>query len=107
MNRWEKRITIFTGMYGVFMFCLMIGLSRSHEADFPGLRYYAILGFVLIFVVYIIIFKDVYLRKFPSSGSKIIWSILVLTQPVCIPLYLYQHAFHPRIAVDPDPGDVE
>lgn len=107
MNRWEKRVTIFTGMYGVLMFCLMIGLSRSNEADFPGLRYYAIFGFVLCFVVYIIILKDVYLRKFPCSSSKVIWSILVLTQPACIPLYLYKYAFQPRATVNPAPGDVE
>ena len=93
MNHAEKAFVIFYFTYLLaYIPCFFLLMPRYFFQLLP----FHFFGMFIGLVLFIVVFRDLYKRDFPTANSKLTWAILMLVFTPTILVYLYKHGFRPR-----------
>ncbi len=100
VSKLEKLLVVMALVYNAIYFPCFVFFSGGRVGAFLPFHVVAML---LVVLVVGLAFRDLYLRPFPSRTTKLKWlAVMVLIGPSII-VYIFRHAFKPRVSVEPEP----
>jgi hypothetical protein len=98
MSTLEKAIALLGLVYSAIYLPVFVFFSEGRMGVFIPLH---VLAMVSVIIVAALAFKDLYQRPFSTTSAKLKWlAFMLLFGPVII-VYLFKHAFKPRLHAQP------
>lgn len=98
MSTLEKSIVLSGLIYSAIYLPAFVFFSEGRMGVFIPFH---VLAMVSVIVVVALAFKDLYQRPFPTTSAKVKWlAFMLLFGPIII-VYLFKHAFKPRLQAQP------
>ena len=94
MSRFEKFLALSGLVYSVMYIPAFVFFSEGRTAVFVP---FLVLAMASIIMVAGLAFKDLYQRPFPTAKGKLKWLVFMLLFGPMIVVYLFRHAFKPRV----------
>jgi len=101
MKGFERLIVIGSFVNLVAFFSCTTWMSNQNDVSPIPFLIWNIVSLLWNLSAYALTIRDLYLRDFPNSNTKLTWSLLMFwTGGIGWYVYLFKHAFKPRVKTD-------